>query len=49
MNNTDIKKYDEKDIYALCNYFSDHPIMLIGVSLAGTILGVCLILDKKIQ
>lgn len=45
----EVKVYEEKDIEVLdliC-YLKDHPIMLIGFSLAGLITGVSILVDKK--
>ena len=45
--NEEITMYETPDMYSICNYFSDHPIILLGVSLSGVIMATCLLLDKK--
>lgn len=45
----EVKVYEEKDIEVLdlIKYLSDHPIVFIGFSLAGLILSVSILIDKK--
>ena len=45
--NEEVTMYETPDMYSICNYFSDHPIILLGVSLSGVILATCILLDKK--
>ena len=44
-----IKMFEEKDIEVLdlIYYLKDHPIMIIGFSLAGLMIGVSMLVDKK--
>lgn len=45
----EIKIYEEKDIEVLnlIYYFKDHPIVFFGFSLAGVIISVSMLVDKK--
>ena len=49
VNMNEVKVYEEKDIevLGLIKYLSDHPIVFIGFSLAGLILSVSILIDKK--
>ena len=46
--NEEVTMYETPDMYSICNYFSDHPIILLGVSLSGVIMATCLLIDKNI-
>ena len=45
----EVKVYEEKDIEVLdlIYYLKDHPIVIIGFSLAGLMIGVSMLVDKK--
>lgn len=45
----EIKVYEEKDIEVLnlIYYLKDHPIVFLGFSLAGIMISVSMLVDKK--
>lgn len=47
MNDDRIVEVQNKEIISLIDYFSNHPIVLIGVGISSVIMGVCVVLDKK--